>query len=361
MFSQATLRPGLSSHEPEQAQKTGQWPVGKRVMVRQFFHDLMQRIKATEPGRSLRLAATQQGLDQELYLPKTMPLKAFPNKTLFRTMGWDLAKSHGLALFARPGLTPLLAKSQDEPDLRLAAGKLSPGCKPSSQECAAAEEATHIFAGGLVAGRRIVSLSGMTPSTSLAAVVGAVCGGALEKVTHSPETQRVDVHFLRALDADNFVRYATLALFTGVNGTVLRVAWAPNSRGLKTGHSPVPRYITEEVESYHASRTITLSRSVVKTPSKVAAKRRYPDALENFTATFNVDALRWDFAQFGVIIEVTPMVSSKLSVSVQFADIRSAVLAMHTLRQRGSLMHLKYARWTSKFVRDATQRPCLCV
>lgn len=208
-----------------------------------------------------------------------------------------------------------------------------------------------------VSGPRVVWLDARYESTNVAAVIASVTGGALEKVVvHDPPKNRVELHFLSPFNADRFIAHVGAAKTFSVNGSPVRVSWAPPAKGLKLGHLALPKYIRAEIDKNSASRVIVMSRPVHR---GVRQKERYPDAREHFSSNFNIERLKWDLVQFGAVVEVTPMVSSKLSISVQFYDIRSAILAAHAIQLKSTLFYEKYNLWTIKYVRDVTSRPCM--
>ncbi|OBA20763.1 hypothetical protein METBIDRAFT_230331 [Metschnikowia bicuspidata var. bicuspidata NRRL YB-4993] len=210
--------------------------------------------------------------------------------------------------------------------------------------------------------RRILCVAGLPATTSMATTMSLVCGGGLEKVVfHDGHSPTVEVHFLSPESAHKFHEYSERLPLLAINGYPLSVTWAKPTRGLPAGHAPLASYVAEEVEGYRASRVIVLTRPVPKRQTDTAASRGYPDARDNYSADLNIEKVKWDFVQFGGIVEVMPMILSKLSISIQYTDIRSAILAMHTLSQKSSLLYSKYSLWSAKYVRDVTNRPCLTV
>lgn len=271
--------------------------------------------------------------------------------------------------------------------------------------------------------RRVVRLSGFPKGASIGAVISFVRGGPLEKITFIPggipgrlrldivspnlstsfplsnsttlppsngttipsnhssvqansttppsstmfppfsssvSPDALNVHFLSATDAKHFMAYATDSSLLKFNGTGLSAQWAEEQNQKLRGYELSP-HIADEVNHYNASRILILSHYMEgKTPISRALKHRYPRPAENYTGDFNCNAIIVDFGQFGQIVEVTPVISSKLSVSIQFADIRSAILVMHTLNSSRSVLRAKYSLWSVKYARDITCKACFC-
>lgn len=210
--------------------------------------------------------------------------------------------------------------------------------------------------------KRVVVISGLPQKVSVPAVVAGICGGALEKIVYYDKMKpELEVYFLSPGSAAKFYEYATTSGLFNVNGNRVKVSWAENTDGSK-GHAPIPVYLAEEVEAFHASRVITFSKATKTKTSKVTlSKRIHPKATDHFVKDFNVESIKWDLVQFGGIVEVTPVVSRKLSVSIQFTDIRSAILVMHAMEQKTSMLHSKYSLWTARYGKDPADRPCLCL
>lgn len=202
---------------------------------------------------------------------------------------------------------------------------------------------------------RVVTIEGMSRHTSPAVLIAAISGGPLEKVVfHRERTPMLEAHFLRADGATKFLRSSQSGELN-VHGRRLLVKWAG---GLARG-VPLASYIREEIELSGASRVLVLSKPIAHKRKDHSSKRRYPNAADNFSGDLNLDAIKWDFVQFGGIVEVSPVISTKLSLSIQFTDIRSAILAMNTLRLHSLLLYFKYKAWNHRYECDVTNRPSM--
>lgn len=222
--------------------------------------------------------------------------------------------------------------------------------------------------------RRLVCLSGIPKGSSLAAVVSFVRGGALERVSNffpripdfkerverdSVPDLQVYLEFITHKGACRFLAYVNRTALLKITGQSISAQWAKEISRFK--ERPIEPHIDNEVKQYGASRVLILSHHIAgKTPVEKALKQKYPNPMENFSS-FNCNALKVDFGQFGEIVEVLPMISPKLSVSIQFADIRSAIVVMNTVTKHNTVLNAKYSLWKVKYARDVTNKPCYSI
>lgn len=209
-------------------------------------------------------------------------------------------------------------------------------------------------------GKRAVLISGLTEGTTVPLVLAQLRGGVLEKIAYNEKNGDLEVFFFTARAAAEFMEMAlNLGLFI-VNGRSLPVRWSNSFEARSCEVRPLPNYVVAEVAMYKASRVVIFSKCVPGKPKVVVGeKRTYPNAKLHFSQAFDIEMVKWDFVLFGGIVEVMPMVSHNLSVSIQFTDIRSALLAMHSMKQANSHLREKYPDWTLKYGNDPTLRPCL--
>lgn len=230
--------------------------------------------------------------------------------------------------------------------------------------------------------RRMVRVTGIPKGTLVATVLGFVRGGGLEKIedlgttssaprdanhrSNDPRpakqhsnSQTVHLYFLTAEGASSFIAYANKCSILKLHGKHLYARWAHDKATAATKEIELDLQVAEEVKNNGASRVLILSHYMAgKTPISQALKLKYPHPIENFTGGFNCNAIKMDLSQFGQIVEVLPMISPKLSISFQFADIRSAILVMNTFNKPNSVLRGKYSLWKAKYARDVTNKPC---
>lgn len=230
---------------------------------------------------------------------------------------------------------------------------------------------------------RSIILSGFSKGTSASSILSLVRGGPLEKVTfvngeaellgqgfHSKDKSgtfptyirypAVVLSFLYPADALRFMEYATGSSLLRFHNKPLSAQWAYKWYIKSLRESPLALHIIDEVLANKASRFVILSRSSRKTITDVPQGHKHPSAYGCFSVTFNCNELKFNFSQFGQIVEVTPILDRKLAVCIQFADIRSAILVMHTFKSKNSVLSVKYSLWNIQYLRDAADLPCYC-
>lgn len=207
-------------------------------------------------------------------------------------------------------------------------------------------------------GRRVVAFSEFCKGMTVPLVLAQISGGTLEKVVYHEKQGVLEVFFLCQKYADSFMEVALKSGLFVVNGRSLAVRWSDSVEARNCELKPLPNYVIAEVELCKASRVVILSKSVLGKKLELGMKRNYPNAKHNFTKNFDIEMIKWDFILFGGIVEVMPVVSSRLSVLLQFTDIRSALLAMHTMKQKDSEIRAKYPDWHLRYGKDPTARPC---
>lgn len=229
--------------------------------------------------------------------------------------------------------------------------------------------------------RRCIVLSGFPKGTPNTSIISLVRGGAIEKLTFlNGEAEQMEqdicsevrksllsgsikypvmiLSFLYPADASRFMEYVNDKSLLKFHNKPLSAHWAhDNSLQFSVGYHLAP-HIAQEIDANHASRYVILSRSSRKTIIDIPHGHRHPQAYSCFSTTFNCNALKTDFAQFGQIIEVVPLLDKKLAISLQFADIRSAILVMHTFKSKTSVLRSKYSLWTLRYLPDIANYPC---
>lgn len=211
-------------------------------------------------------------------------------------------------------------------------------------------------------GKRVVEITGLSDKMNVPLVLSQLRGGALEKVVYHENNPKLELYFLSSLKAAEFMAYACKTGFFVVNGSLLVVEWGISPEAHNCEFSPLPRYLLDEVEIQRASRVLVLSKPIPGKPlGDKGGKKVYPNPRDNFSSDFNIEEVKWDFVRFGGIVEVCPMISHRLSVSIQFTDIRSALLVMRSMKQRESHIGTKYADWSVKYGSDPAQRPCYAI
>lgn len=213
----------------------------------------------------------------------------------------------------------------------------------------------------LIIGKKVIRISGICKGMCVPSIVAQLSGGGLEKIIYHEKENWLEVYFLSTVRATQFLNYSRDTGLFVVNGMPLVVEWSTSLEARTCESTPLPNHMIEEIELSKASRVLILSKTIPGKSEETSSKRVYPNPRANFSEEFGIEAVKWDFIAFGGIVEVSPMISLKLSVSIQFTDIRSSLLAMRSMKQRNSTLRSKYSHWSLQYGKDPAQRPCYAV
>lgn len=210
-------------------------------------------------------------------------------------------------------------------------------------------------------GKKVIRISGLSKDMCVPSVLAQLRGGRLEKVIHHEDENWLEVFFLSTANASRFIRFCCNTGLFVVNGKPLVVEWSTTPEAWACETTSLPSYVIEEVEMSKASRVVILSKPIGGISSEMVSTKLYPNPRARFSEDFRIESVKWDFIAFGGMVEVSPMISPMLSVSIQFTDIRSALLAMRTMHQESSMLRSKYSQWTLQYGKDPAQQPCYAV
>lgn len=222
--------------------------------------------------------------------------------------------------------------------------------------------------------RRVAIFRNLPDGTGLQSILTQVQGGPLEKIVKLESqdgktlVKSLELHFINHQDAKNFITYGRTRLFK-INGQHLQPEWASkkvndfsNQRIQLIYEQIYPK--NEKIYSHHgtasigtgARRCLILKKNVMK--KSKSGSRHYPSP-KSHLSPLNVDEIKADFGKFGEIVDITPMISRKLCISVNFYDVRSAILAKESYEYPNSYLNSKYhSDWTMWYGRDITDKPC---
>ncbi|CCF55818.1 hypothetical protein KAFR_0A03830 [Kazachstania africana CBS 2517] len=207
--------------------------------------------------------------------------------------------------------------------------------------------------------KRNIVIKNIPSGTGLASVMSQVCGGPLENISFQTAEKSINIlenvrlSFLTADAADAFMNYSKTRLFK-VNGFNLITEWAPLKQ------QPINN-IYSGLEKQQAQFSTNICRSLImkKYPQKKEIKK-YCKWMENTMDDFDPSIIVEDFGQFGRIQEVTPIISRKLCVAVNYYNILSALKAIESYEDPNSELHRKYYKsWAIWFGKDITDKPCI--
>lgn len=172
-------------------------------------------------------------------------------------------------------------------------------------------------------------------------LLGCVCGGPLERVEHldSSGGSVVKLRFMRASDAAEFYEFSQTGLFI-VCGKRVKVSW---------GSGQYKEVISEADISSGACRCLIIKRAL----SKKNESRVFSDV--------DTDDIKKDFERFGPIVEICPLISSKVCFSIHYFNATAAMAAMRLMDDPESEFHAKYRKWGIWYGKDITDKPCFRV
>lgn len=262
--------------------------------------------------------------------------------------------------------------------------------------------------------RRCVVLSNINETMSISAILQQVCGGPLEKIVRLPGN-KIELHFIFPLQAKLFHNFGRKNSLFKVNGISLNVAWSDREfcgdaetgveerlvrgvvgvesqrldcgeeathglecnlyrstqNGLKPelspssaaanmalGHFTLPKWLSHEIVMNGCRRCLIISQVVAGKKLRTSDKMFYPEPEVHYSQDLHIYNLRRDFKQFGEIVDIGSVISRKLSFSVFYWDIRSAIKAKTEFERTGSSLNLKYKDWNIWYGKDITDRAC---
>lgn len=205
-----------------------------------------------------------------------------------------------------------------------------------------------------------VVLGNIPYGTGLKSIINQVHGGPLKELRFVESGipginfDKVELNFMTKEDAQAFIKYAESQLFK-VNGRHFETIWAPPGSMEDDSHEDY--MLDDGMETHFGSPCRSL---ILKRYPKRSKFKRTGSKQDLVLEHFDIKQLKEDFGEFGDIMEITPIVSRKLSVSVYFYDVISAMKAIYSYQDKNSAFHKKYYRsWAMWYGRDVTDKPCI--
>ncbi|ODV82439.1 uncharacterized protein CANTADRAFT_34702, partial [Suhomyces tanzawaensis NRRL Y-17324] len=208
---------------------------------------------------------------------------------------------------------------------------------------------------------RTVVLSCIPKGCSLRNVLSQVCGGPLERLAfHDSELPSLELVFIFPEDAYKFYSYCNNTGHFVINGVKVKTDWALGSTTDAKCHQPaISKGLMNEITQLGSRRILIFAQTV---PRKVLVSNKklfYPDPELHFSTCLDIKQIKKEFSHYGEVVYLGPIISRKLSFSVHFSDIRSAIMAKRDCEREGTLMNSKYGQWSIWFARDVTDKPCI--
>ncbi|XBW35833.1 hypothetical protein QEN19_001406 [Hanseniaspora menglaensis] len=226
--------------------------------------------------------------------------------------------------------------------------------------------------------RKVLVIRNIPMQINIDSILQAVCCGPIEKVVQifSNESNKfikyLELHFIKNEHAELFYQYAKTGNFL-INGQFLNCQWGNkliNEMSIKN-FELINKLVfpeNEQVYSQHGGSTIRTGarRCLILKKNCVEPKKYYSNNLNFYhlyspnLADFSFKEIIADFKVFGEIINVTPVVSRKLCISINYYDIRSAIYAKSSFENPFSKTYKKYASdWVIWYGKEVNDKPCI--
>lgn len=199
-----------------------------------------------------------------------------------------------------------------------------------------------------------ICFENLPQGTSISSVVSQISGGALKSikvvdhVKGTPKRKNIYIEFKDKENTKKFLTYCNTTHFK-INGCHFKP------------RSSFDNFVQIPLNNTRFYNVNDISRSVVlKQHSNRVRKIPRFHGYDTPLYPLNIVDIKKDFSIFGDIIEVSPLISRKLCVSIFYSNISSAIQAIEEYQRDGSLISRKYAKgWTIWFGKDTTDTPCL--
>ncbi|CCC68244.1 hypothetical protein NCAS_0B01600 [Naumovozyma castellii] len=200
--------------------------------------------------------------------------------------------------------------------------------------------------------RRSVTIENIPTYTGMYSILNQISGGPLEKFCYyrnensRQATYTMTLNFLSSNNAQDFMKFGKTNLFK-VNGFHLQPKWSSVEGSVSSQTNSAKSKLAK---TGCICRYIILKRHSGKTTCTKVPILEYVDIQE----------IRKDFGCYGGIVEITPVISKKVCLSIGYYDIYSAVRAMVAYENSSTDLHKKYFQsWTLWYGNDISERPCL--
>lgn len=205
-----------------------------------------------------------------------------------------------------------------------------------------------------LASDRSVQFRGVPASVGLSSIVAQSSGGPLERIETKPEggsgrnkTYSVELHFLHPANSTSFFNYASTGRFI-VNGQ----SYIPYRN--HSHYNIKSRSVLEEMLYRGARRCIMLKMVNSSEYLRSANKKNGYNVSLNLT----LDWIKKHFEKLGQVVSIQPMITTTVTICVQYADVRSAIRAKSLFDKREDDWAKLYPRWTLKYGKDPVDKTC---
>ncbi|KAL6933340.1 uncharacterized protein HGUI_02950 [Hanseniaspora guilliermondii] len=230
--------------------------------------------------------------------------------------------------------------------------------------------------------RTVLIIRDVPAKIDIDSILQAVYCGPIEKIVKvlNPEDNNLikylELHFIKNQDAELFLKYSKSGNFL-VNGQKLKCQWGTRfiNEVSKKNFSKLEDLVypeNEQVYSQHggstirtgARRCLILKKTNVE-PKNDTNKKTIKNPYHLYSpnlAAFNINEVIKDFKVYGDIINISPVISRRLCISINYYDIRSAILAKEAFEKMNSIINKKYSNeWVVWYGKDVNDKPCISI
>lgn len=226
--------------------------------------------------------------------------------------------------------------------------------------------------------RKVLMLYNIPHKTSVDSILQAVYCGPIEKVVKVVNNNSnhllkyLELHFIKNKDAELFYQYAQTGNFL-VNGQFLLCEWGNKkvNQSSVAEFCKIERFVfpkNEQVYSQHGGSNIRTGarRCLILKKNNPEPKADYEYKSNNYhlyspnLISLDLNAIFEDFTVFGEIINITPVISRKTCIAINYYDIRSAIKAKTAFELNDSNINKKYSTdWVVWYGKEVNDKPCI--
>ncbi|CCD24935.1 Ssp2p NDAI_0E01190 [Naumovozyma dairenensis CBS 421] len=195
--------------------------------------------------------------------------------------------------------------------------------------------------------RRMIIIRNIPKETGIHSIVAQISGGPIENFNFyqqhklSSPSNVLKIAFIASEGAQQFMKYGNTNLFK-VNGIHLKPEWFVDSN-LCIPSKTVP---SKTLLNYNGKcRCLFMKQLPLK--DHLVLNSLY------------LKRIRSDFECFGEIVDISPLISRRPCLYIQFYDIYSAVRVLEAYEDRHSRIHQQYfEKWSIYYGKDLTDTAC---
>ncbi|KAL3232668.1 Sporulation-specific protein 2 [Nakaseomyces bracarensis] len=193
-------------------------------------------------------------------------------------------------------------------------------------------------------------------NTGIESILNQVYGGSIARIepyykgSYLGELKKIEIKFISPAGAQEFMKYGQSNLFK-VNGIHLHPKWSSSEDTLN--YEKIFNRLSSHAEKGNICRCLILKKYPTRNTLKYVQLNKQPPL-----DTIDILDIKNDFEQYGQILDVVPVISRKLCISIIYYDILSAVKAMQSYEDNTTYTHEKYySSWAIWYGKDLTDRP----